>query len=247
MPPDLKHDVSILSDSAEIAAEAYAPEGFPGGVEMQVLRRLDNGSIRSAVLTIPPGWSSGGAHIGAVAEQGFLLHGSLMMGDIKLEAEDYYFHPAGSPIGQVLSEHGAKLIVIHDGPQSFRPAIPDDKVSADAIPRLSVSDVEPVNSVVDGQTLTVRRRILWRDAKSGADTRHLTIPVGTEGLGAEWHPVNEEIFFLTDDAPTGQDGVGPGWFLFNPAYGVHGGARQTTKSTRTLLEWHDGPWELIRV
>ena len=87
----------------------------------------------------------------------------------------------------------------------------------------------------------VVRRVLWQDPVSGADTRHLTIPKGVSGLGAEWHPCHEEIFCLTRDAVAGDaHPFRAGSFLYNPAYAVHGGNRTVNAAETTMLEWHDG-------
>jgi hypothetical protein len=86
------------------------------------------------------------------------------------------------------------------------------------------------------------RRVLWEDAVSGADTRLLRIPGGFQGRGPNWHPVNEEIYHLAGaGGPDDSRRLDTGWYLWNPAFGVHGYHEHSTHGM-TLLEWHDGKW-----
>ena len=237
--PPFKYDASILTDSNGLAWGPYAPEGYPAGLSLRVLRRLDDGQLRSAILDIPPGWSSSGARTAGVAEQGYILSGRIDIAGVAFEAGAFYFVAAGAAFGPIHSADGAQMVLILDGDQSYGEA---DAAASGIVDRIIAADLPTIEQVVG-----VKRRVLWQDPVTGADTRHLTLPVGLSGLGAEWHPVNEEIFFLTSSGPAEGDEAGPGWFLFNPAYAVHGGQRTTTTVERTLLEWHDGKWELNRV
>lgn len=247
--PALKYDVSVLVDSATLPWEPFSPAGYPEGIRMRVLRRLDDGSLRSAVLDVPAGWSSGAALAGEVAEQGYVLSGAVDIGGQTLEAGAFHFHPAGAEFGPVSSKAGARLVVIFEGAPAYAPAPRARPGSADtAIENLVATGVAPFEPVIGGKKIGVRRRVLWENPETGADTRHLTLPAGLSGLGAEWHPINEEIFCLSrDPGPVSEGELQVGWYLFNPAFGVHGGHRRERVCTTTLLEWHDGKWELNRV
>jgi hypothetical protein len=246
--PVLKYDASVLVDSAALPWEPYAPKGYPAGLDMRVLRRLDDGTLRSAILDVPAGWSSADALAGRVAEQGYVLSGVLQVGRRRLEAGSFYFHPAGAAYGPVSSKAGARVIAIFEGAQSYGPASDGPAADGTAIEHLVAADVPPFEPVIGGKKIGVRRRVLWEDPVSGADTRHLTLPAGLSGLGAEWHPVNEEIFCLSrPPGPADAGDLQAGWFLFNPAFAVHGGHRREQPCDMTLLEWHDGKWELNRI
>ena len=83
------------------------------------------------------------------------------------------------------------------------------------------------------------------DPVTGATLSHLRVPPGWTSEGPEYHPCQEEIFCLTGDiAPDRIRILRPGWFLWNPAYGVHGYDLHSTVGG-TVLEWHDGPWAKI--
>ncbi len=249
MEPDLKYDASVLVDSAALPWEPFSPEGYAAGIRMRVLRRLDDGTLRSAILDVPAGWSNAAALAGRVAEQGYVLSGVLQVGGRRLEAGSFYFHPAGATSGPVSSKTGARVIAIFEGAQSYGAASNARASTAStAIEHLVAENVPPFEPVIGGRKIGVRRRVLWEDPVSGADTRHLTLPAGLSGLGAEWHPVNEEIFCLSrGPGPVIEGDLRTGWFLYNPAFAVHGGHRRVQPSDMTLLEWHDGKWALNQV
>ena len=58
--PKPRLDVSICFDSATMLWVPFRARGLPAGLMHRPLRRLDDGSLRSAVVRIPAGWSSGG-------------------------------------------------------------------------------------------------------------------------------------------------------------------------------------------
>jgi hypothetical protein len=241
--PPLHYDVSVLIDSRTLAWEPYAPEGYPPGLRVRALRRLDDGTLRSAVVDVPPGWSSEATRTTRAAEQGYVLSGQIEIAGVAFEAGSFYAVPAGAAFGPVRSAQGAQTILILEGEQAYGGAAAS---APGRVERIVAAEVPAIEPVIDGRVIGVRRRVLWQDPVTGADTRHLTLPSGLAALGAEWHPVNEEIFFLTSSGRAENDGAGPGWFLFNPAFAVHGGKRMATTTERTLLEWHDGKWALNR-
>lgn len=242
--PDLSFDTSILTNTADLEP---LPLGFPGlasGATARILRRAKDDVHRSLLVDLPAGWDSG-ALVGRSGQQGYVLSGALSDGDTVLSAGTFFFHPVGHPFAWRCAEP-VQLILILNGLQDYQPS-KDAAPSADAIVALQPDDVAVTPSVVDGKASGVIRRVLWKDPQTGADTRHLTIPKGVSGLGAEWHPCNEEIYCLTREEVAGdQNGFRPGYFLFNPAFSVHGGKRAENVAETTLLEWHDGLWEIHR-
>jgi hypothetical protein len=243
--PSLRFNVSRLDDSAGLAVEPLALAGLPPGATARVLRRHDDGSLRSAVVTLPAGYNSG-LLAGAAGHQGYVLDGRLTAMDGVLAPGHFFFDPPGHRFRWRVAAP-VRFILICNGSQAYRPARGTER-AAGAIAALRAADVAITPSLSNGKPTGVIRRVLWHDPASGADTRHLTIPAGVAGLGAEWHPCNEEIFCLTRDTVADDPSpLKPGFFLFNPAYGVHGGYRTVNRAEMTLLEWHDGLWALNRV
>ncbi len=241
---DLLFNVSRLDDSATLGIVALRLDGLKPGASARVLRRHDDGSLRSAVVDLPAGFDSG-LLAGAVGQQGYVLEGSLQGLDGTVAAGSFFFDPSGHRF-RWRTQGSVRFILICNGPQTYRPAR-DEERKADALAVVVPRDVPISPSLSNGKPTGVIRRVLWQDPVTGADTRHLTIPAGVTGLGAEWHPCNEEIFCLTRDVVAGDPApLKPGFFLFNPARGVHGGYRTVNMAEMTLLEWHDGLWALNR-
>jgi hypothetical protein len=242
--PDLTFDTSILTNTADLDPVSLDFPGLAPGATGRTLRQVKDDLLRSVLVDLPAGWVSG-ALVGQSEQQGYVLSGALSDGDTVLSAGTFFFHPAGHPFAWRCAEP-VQLILVLIGPQIYQQA-GDAAPRADAIVALQPNDVAVTPSVVDGKASGVIRRVLWKDPQTGADTRHLTIPKGVSGLGAEWHPCNEEIYCLTREEVAGdQNGLCPGCFLFNPAFAVHGGKRSENLAETTLLEWHDGFWEIYR-
>ena len=240
--PELTFNTSVLRDTADIAAEPLRLPGLPDGARGRVLRRLDDGSIRSVLVEAPAGWNSGRLS-GVAPQQGFVLDGQLDDGAMPLAAGTFFFHPEGHAFGWQ-APAGARFILIFHASQRY---VAGNGSRDGAIVALRPEDVAVTPSLIDGKPTGVVRRALWKDPVTGADTRHLTIPAGVSGLGAEWHPCNEEIFCLTREVVPGDaHPFRAGCFLFNPAYAVHGGNRTVNAAETTMLEWHDGLWEIHR-
>ncbi len=237
----LDYDVSRCVDSETLPWESYAPPGWPKGLRVRALRRLEtDASLRSAVLDVPAGWSSGGRHIGQADEQGYILSGDLRIGEMSLGPDAFYFCARRNARGAVSSKRGARVILILGGSQGFRPA--DAGSDKGSYAHASVAALPSFEPEIDGEKTGTTRRVLWQDPVSGADTRYLTVGAGFEGRGANWHPVHEEIFCLKGDiGPDDTRLMKPGYYLHNPAFGVHG-FHEHSRAGAAVLEWHDGEW-----
>ena len=242
MNSELKYDISVCVDTRDLAWQPYDPAGWPGGLRARVLRRLESdGSVRSAIVDIPAGWSSAAATSGQADEQAYVLDGDLQVGVSRFAAGAFYFFPAHAARGPVSSDAGARLVVILGGAQSFVPA-QTDGLPAGAVEHADVMAVASFEPVIDGRKAGTSRRVLWEDPATGADTRLLQVGPGFEGRGANWHPVHEEIYCLAGDiGPDDTRLMKPGYYLHNPAYGVHG-FHEHSVGGATILEWHDGKW-----
>lgn len=242
MKNELKYDISVCFDTRDLPWEAYEPAGWPRGLRARVLRRLDSdGSVRSAIVEVPAGWTSAAPSTAQADEQAYVLDGDIKIGETEFRAGAFYFYPADEPRGIVSSHSGAHLIVILGGAQAFTPAGAGGK-AAGAIEHADAMAVPAFKPVIDGRKTGTTRRVLWEDPVTGADTRLLQVGPGFEGRGANWHPVHEEIYCLAGDiGPDDTRLMKPGFYLHNPAYGVHG-FHEHSIGGATILEWHDGKW-----
>jgi hypothetical protein len=236
MLPVLSHNLSRCFPVTDIRWHDVG-DGWLSGCDGKILRALDDGSMRSALVRLQPGHAGVAIDAASSTVQGFVLSGTITLGGTVLVAGGFFVIPSGADLPGLVSEVGAELIVIFDD-AAIGPAR-----AAEAVLLTSAYDVEPIVPVIDGVRLDgFARRVLWEDPDTGADTRLLTVPAGFEGKGPNWHPVHEEIFCLEGDiGPDDSRLMVPGTYLHNPAYGVHG-YHEHSKGGATILEWHDGRW-----
>jgi hypothetical protein len=104
----------------------FRAKGLLAGLMHRPLRRLDDGSLRSAVFRIPAGWSSGGNTRLAERIQMYALSGAVRVGDRVLKASSYLCNHPGRIMPQWGSvEEGptgeeAQVLLICDGSPTFR-------------------------------------------------------------------------------------------------------------------------------
>ena len=225
--PEPQIDVSVYFDSATLAWVPFRPKGLPGGMMLRPLRRTDDGSLRSAIVRMPAGWSSGGRRALINRIQIYVMSGEVTLGDLKLRRNSYVCLQPGSTMAALGSSVGAEFLIVSDG----APVFVDSTGGADH-----------VGAVVFERVDTDKTIRLWENPDNGATMTHIRVPPGWTSPGPEYHPCQEEIFCLTGDiAPDDIRILKPGFFLWNPPYGVHGFHLFSTAGG-TVLEWHDAKW-----
>ena len=242
--PQIRLDVSVCFDSATLLWVPFRPPGLAEGLRLRPLRRLDDGSLRSAVIHAPAGWNSGGPLRLASRLQAYVTAGELRLGDRTLKENAYFNYAAGGVMPRLSSTNGAEFVLVCDGPPEFD-AAGDEAAQTDAIVIDDVATEFATRNGNDGRPANMGGWTLWKDPVSGATFSYLKVPPNWTSPGPEYHPCQEEIFCLSGDiAPDRIRILKPGWFLWNPAYGVHGFDLHSTAGG-TVLEWHDGPWDKI--
>jgi hypothetical protein len=237
----LAYDISVCVHRDDLAVEDLPLWGQ--NVHGKVLRRLEDGSLRSAILTLEAGFRTDTPLKLLAVQQMIVMAGSLRVGDDVLGAGGLIVVPrgAGQPVLEAMED--CEIILIQDAGQSFEAV----DVAEGAIVTPHISAIEPFTPVINGKLLEgFERRVLWKDPESGADTRMLKVPAGFRGAGANWHPVQEEIYCVSGDIqPDASRPMRAGSFLWNPANSVHG-FEEVTHGGCVLIEWHDGEWDIHR-
>ena len=239
MNEELAYDISQCVHRDDLAPEVVAP-WQACDVPALVLRRLATGGLRSLIAMPPAGWSGESGREDGALTQVFVISGRLRVGETVLGPKGFAVLPGDRPVPLAALED-CDMLVIVDAPVAAGTS-PEPVLHADALA------IEPFVPVVAGKLLEgFERRVLWLDERTGADTRLLKVPGGFGGVGgANWHPVEEEIFCVEGDIqPDDSRPMRAGSFLWNPARSIHG-FNERTKGGCVLLEWHDGPWDLIR-
>lgn len=236
--PQLSHNLSRYFSSEDVPWHQVGG-CWPGVSEGRVLRALDDGSIRSVIVRLPRASQFDTGETAAATVQGFVLSGEITLGQTVVSAWGFFVVLSGGVMPKLTSANGADLLLIFDNAKTARPSLAAPVILNSAL------DVDPITPVIAGKTLTgFERRVLWEDPDTGADTRLLKVPGGFEGKGPNWHPVHEEIFCLEGDiGPDDERLLTPGKYLHNPAFCVHG-YHEHSKGGATILEWHDGPWQV---
>lgn len=242
----LVFDRAMLLDSAGIALESFSL-GTGAPLQVKPLRKLSDGTVRSGLLCLAQGWTSGAPLRARTALQLLIRRGRIVVGDRTLQANAFVVVPAGGVVPVLAATEECELLMIQDDGQKVEALSEPATRDGEAVIIEDVFAIEPVVPVIAGRRLDgFERRVLWLDPVTGADTRLLRIPPGFSGSGPNWHPVNEEIFCLDGEIePAAGRTMKPGWFLWNPVRSVHG-YHETTQPGCVLLEWHDGQWDLVK-
>lgn len=237
----LAYDISVCVHRDDLPLEQVALWG--GSVPAKILRRLEDDSLRSAILLLSAGFRTETPLRMTAVQQMIIMAGSLRVGGDVLSAGGLLVVPRGASMPELEVLEACEIILIQDAGQSFTPV----EQSEGAIITPHISAIEPFTPVINGKLLEgFARRVLWKDAETGADTRMLKVPAGFRGAGANWHPVQEEIYCVSGDIqPDATRPMRAGSFLWNPANSVHG-FDEVTDGGCVLLEWHDGEWDIHR-
>ncbi|WP_374408087.1 cupin domain-containing protein [Pelagerythrobacter sp.] len=228
-------DTSICLHQADLPDEVIT---LCKGVRAKgkLLNNAADGSLRSAILDFAGEeqleWPSCSGTL-----QLFVLKGVLIV-DGNIIGENGFAVLPGAIAHRIVALSGASVVAIRD-------VLPEgDCPEAVYIPDCFA--VDPFVPTINGRLLEgFERRVLWLDPRTGADTRLLKVPGGFAGGGPNWHPVNEEIFCVSGDIqPDDTRPMRTGSYLLNPARSIHG-FDERTEGGCVLLEWHDGPWDLI--
>ena len=235
--PTLSHNLSVYFPSADIPWHDMG-DVWPCNCDGRILRTLDDGSVRSAVVRLSAGDGRDETDPVVATVQGYVLSGELALGDVALTRGGFFAVPPGHALPALSCSQDVEMLTIFEVEGA-------SATDAEPVFLRSAFDIDPIVPVINGEPiLGFERRVLWEDPESGADTRLLKVPAGFEGKGTNWHPVHEEIFCLEGDiGPDDKRLLKPGSYLHNPAFGVHG-YHEHSNGGATVLEWHDGRWAI---
>ncbi len=238
---------AMLIDGDDVAPESFSI-GNAAPVQLKPLRKLRSGTLRSGLVSLPAAWTSSVPLRTDTTVQFLVRQGCIDLGGRTLAANAFVVVRAGSVLPVLTAIEQSELLMIFDEGHAFvATSISADDGRGDVIAIDDMYALPPIVPVIAGRPLVgFERRVLWLDEATGADTRLLRIPAGFRGPGPNWHPVNEEIFCLEGEIAPAEDRLMKrGSYLWNPARSVHG-FHEVTHTGCTLLEWHDGPWDLVK-
>ncbi len=235
--PTLSHNLSRCFSSGDIPWHTMGAV-WPGDCDGRILRTLDDGSVRSALVRLSANDTRPETEPVTTTVQGFVREGSVALGEMTLTQGGFFAVPPGHAIPALSCTADAELLLIFDAEGA-------SASNAEPIFLESTHAMDPITPVINGEPIPgFERRVLWEDPETGADTRLLKVPAGFAGKGPNWHPVHEEIFCLDGDiGPDDTRLMVSGTYLHNLAFGVHG-YHEHSNGGATVLEWHDGRWAI---
>jgi hypothetical protein len=184
-------DISVCRHLHDIAPE-LARLGEAPETPCRVLRRLPDGTIRSALFELPAAWFAGGGWLDG-ATQLYVLDGALDLAGRRLGPGGFAVLRAGEPWPAIAAREPARVIVIFDAASE-----PDG--ASEPIIVEDVMTLPPFTPVIAGRRLDgFERRVLWEDATT-----------------------EEIFCIEGDIAPDETRPMRAGSFLWNPARSVHG-------------------------
>lgn len=224
--------------------------GLAPGSTLRVLSRDRGDGALTAIWEIPPGWTHPGAFTLAGAEALYVLDGELRKGDEHYAAGHYGYRPAGHPHGPMVSERGARLLMMWDAAPSLLPLGAVTPGPEPALLRVDGNTVDEMPTPVHGPPSGITVRILRRDPLTGGMTMIVNIPPGWEETRAEHHDCVEESLKLSGEIWLHENHrtqvLEAGDYFFRPPRIKHGPMR-TLRGTSSLIRFsatvvnHYGP------
>ena len=210
-----------------IPATPWRVAGLPAGAAIRVLSDDRVTGALTGVLNLPLGFSSSGAVLACSADlQMFVLEGELRIGEARLTAGDYCFHPAGSAAGDWECRTAARaLLIVGPHPEfvAISPGAPVRSHDPHVIPVLDSWALQWVDPLAASDPSTPYRtgvmvKMLREDRETGSTTHLAGLMPGWFMPGLEVHPVTEENYCLSGDVHIGTVGDGPGYTMTEGVY-----------------------------
>jgi len=210
-----------------IPAAPWRVAGFPAGAAVQVLSDDPASGALTGVLSLPEGFSSAGVALACSADlQLFLLAGELRIGDARLAAGGYCFHPAGSVAGDWECTTAVRALLIVGSRPGFAAIGAGAGVRARdprTIPAMDTWALQWIDPLAASDPSTPYRtgvmvKMLREDRETGSTTHLAGLMPGWFMPGLEVHPVTEENYCLSGDVHIGMVGDGPGYTMTEGVY-----------------------------
>lgn len=144
--PILSHNLSRCFSSDSIPWHDIG-DLWPGPCEGRILRALDDGTVRSAIVRIRKGSRSCGIESVAATVQGFVVSGRIIFGHVELGPSGFFVVPTGQALPQVEAGLDAEVLIIFDDAKTAKPRLTDAVI-------LPIADsIEPITPIIDGVEL----------------------------------------------------------------------------------------------
>ena len=206
-------------------AQTQSPWARPGlapGLKQRTLSRDPVKGGASLLLDYPAGYQSDDSAL-SVAEELFVLEGSLQLAGTRFEQHDYGFVPPGAPRSTLSSADGATVLCFFDALPQPGPADPDAQVQ-----HLATAEMpwEPGIADPNLKFMGLGRKVLRDDPERQERVLLLTMapqayPAAT-GAPQIAHPCVEEMYLFSGDVISEYGVMQAGAYFWRPAMIFHG-------------------------
>lgn len=227
------------------APRPWSRAGLAPGLQARGLSRDPVGGGASLLLEYPAGYQSEDTAL-AVAEELFVLEGSLRVGGALFEQHDYGFLPPGAPRSEISSPDGATVLCFYDAEP--RPGRPDPAIS---IQHTATADMPWLPGIADPNLkfMGLGRKVLRDDPQRQERVLLLTMapqayPKAT-GAPQIAHPCVEEMYLFSGDVISEYGVMRTGAYFWRPPmifHGPHGSRHGAFMMVRFVEGRHENIW-----
>jgi glyoxylate utilization-related uncharacterized protein len=201
-----------------------APAAGLSGFQWKILSQADNHGAQTALVRFDSGWRSAPGLALPAAQEFFLLEGALsaVCGNqtCALSPGGYLRIAPGTPFGPLRASAETRTLWMTDGRLD---PIPPSPPTPESVTFTDSTALEWQIPWVKGPAPGLRLKLLWRDEKSGAYSRLLSVDPGWSEPRLEHHDCSEEAFVIAGDMTMGSLGtMRPGAYFWRPPGIKHG-------------------------
>lgn len=231
--------------SQDLAPSAWSRPGLAPGLQARVLSQDPAAGGASLLLNYPVGYQSKDSAL-AVAEEVFVIEGSLELAGTHFNQHDYGFLPPATPRQQILSPEGATVLCFFDAEPQPGPADPEARLQ-----HLATAEMPWGPGIADPNLkfLGLGRKVLRDDPKRQERVLLLTMAPQAypkaSGQPQIAHPCTEEMYLFSGDVISEYGVMQAGAYFWRPPmiyHGPHGSRHGAFMMVRFVEGRHENIW-----
>jgi hypothetical protein len=208
-----------LAHAPEVAVQALPAEGWPIGAEMKVLSISSTNGALTGELLLPRGYRRPAGHYATQVEW-LVLEGTIRIGGVLRGVGYYEFNPAGTDVGAIAVDEGAKILFLCRARPDFIPV-----AGSGVEGRLQIdSETMPWQGThIPGPPPGMILKLLRHVPETNEMTWICANPPRWDYAMLEFHDCIEELYLIEGDIWLGNSGtMRPGSYLWRPPFITHG-------------------------
>ena len=231
--------------SQNLVWSPWSRPGLAPGIQARILSRDPKGGGASLLLRYPAGYQSEDAAL-SVAEEVFVMDGSLEIAATRLNQHDYGFLPPGTPRHEIVSPAGATVLCFFDAEPIPGPADPTAELQYQATAEMPWT---PGIADPNLKFMGLGRKVLRDDPQRQERVLLLTMAPqaypNAAGAPQIAHPCVEEMYLFSGDVISEYGLMQTGAYFWRPAmvfHGPHGSRHGAFMMVRFVEGRHENIW-----